>query len=170
MNYWPVLPSAISVRFRPRMIAVMSARTVRSLEKTSVRVQRKLGTNVLGASCTPMKGAQWFSITDSAASFLLEAEPWIRRKFRGSVCGDEFFVQTIMWDSKFRANLYSDAVDDDYRGCARKIDWQRGYPYTWRSEDLPELLGAPTQGFPFARRFDSSVDAAVFDGIFERLR
>jgi hypothetical protein len=144
-------------------------RLLGKVDKWYVGAQAKLGTNVFGTTCTPKKGANWFSITDDAASFLLQSEPWIRRKFRSSVCGDEFVVQTLIWHSQFRANLYG-AVDDDYRACLRKIDWQRGFPYTWRSEDLQELVDAPAQGFLFARKFDSSVDAGVIKSLFELLR
>ena len=43
-------------------------------------------------------------------------------------------------------------VEDEYMGCVRKIDWQRGIPYVWQLNDYEELINAPTY-YLYARKF-----------------
>lgn len=34
---------------------------------------------------------------------------------------DEFFIQTLCWNSRFRNSVYD--LNDEYNGCQRLIDW-----------------------------------------------
>lgn len=121
------------------------------------------------SGATPRKGSQWFSITHELARYVVDHEPWIRRTFRHSVIPDEFFLQTLVSCSPFADRLFSDRDDDDHWACARKIDWRRGSPYTWRISDLPELRDAARTGHVFARKFDSDVDPEVIQAVREGL-
>ena len=55
-----------------------------------------------------------------------------------------------------------DLPRNDYHMITRNIDWTRGQPYVWRSENLSELLASD---FCFARKFDWAADAAVIKSI-----
>lgn len=148
------------------------ARRVMDLTEAAYpRLQERLGVDVLrNTGLRPVKGAQWFSITEDLARYVVAHETGIRRTFRRSLCGDEFFLQTLVASSPFLERLHHPVPDDDYRACARKIDWERGHPYVWRTEDLDELLAGPSQGFMFARKFDSDVDAEIARLLYELLR
>lgn len=107
-------------------------------------------------------GANWFSITDDLARYVLGCEKEILKTFRKTICADEIFLQTIVYDSKFKDNLYLNE-DDDYRQIMRYIDWNRGGPYTFRREDFEELINSCML---FARKFSCKVDKEVVDMIY----
>lgn len=126
------------------------------IEKLIVGVQRKLKVNRLkGLSDTIKCGAQWVSLSHEFVSYMLTKEPWIERTFRWSLCADEVFIQTIIWNSHFQKNLYFPNELGDYHSCMRYVDWKRGNPYIFRLEDFDELTSAD---FAFARKFDYDVD------------
>lgn len=94
------------------------------------------------------KGAQWFSITHGFCRYLIGHKDFVLRRFRHTLCPDEIFVQTLLWNSPFRNRIYN--AEDDNTGNMRLIDWQRGNPYTWRDEDWEELRQSDKL---FARKF-----------------
>lgn len=106
------------------------------------------------------KGCQWASLTDEFVKYLLDNERAILETYRGVPCCDEIYKQTIAWNSKFRETLFN--VEDEYEGCLREIDWNRGTPYTYRIADL-EMLKSSTK--LFARKFDSSTDKSIVDAV-----
>lgn len=97
-----------------------------------------------------MKGSEWLSITPSLVSILLEKKDFILKRFKYTSCGDEHFVQSILWNSVLKKVIY--CFDDEYIGCMRLIDWERGWPYIWRSSDYEELKNSEKL---FARKFGS---------------
>lgn len=105
------------------------------------------------------KGSQWVSVTSDFVRYLLERERWVMHRFNRTLCPDEIFIQTIIWNSGFREKLYDNGKNK--REGIRKIDWLRGSPYVWRKEDLEELLASEAL---FARKF-SSKDLAVIEAI-----
>lgn len=102
------------------------------------------------------KGYNWFSITDDCCRYVLKTEEWIRRQFRYTMCADEIFLQTVLWNSPFRDKLYD--IQDVNRGSTREIDWERGNPYVWTIEDMESLLQSECM---FARKFSSKQMDAV---------
>lgn len=102
------------------------------------------------------KGSNWFSITEKCCQYVLSREKQIKSMFRYTLCPDEIFLHTIVWNSPFRKHLYN--VDDTQAGAMRAIDWQRGNPYIWRKGDVDTLLRSP---YLFARKFSSSELEAV---------
>lgn len=97
------------------------------------------------------KGANWFSVTKNFARYVIDKWPIYRKIFSSSYCADEIFLQTILINSPYRDNIYHPEVDDDYSAIMRLIDWERGTPYIFRTDDFPLLANS---SMLFARKFD----------------
>lgn len=111
------------------------------------------------------KGCEWVSITWSFANLLVGNKEKISRTFKTTFCGDEIYKQTIAWNSSFKNTLY--ITTDEYSGCLREIDWDRGNPYTYRIEDLDNLLNSTKL---IAGKFDSEIDKDIIVSIFNALK
>ena len=105
-------------------------------------------------------GGNWCGLTDDAVGYLLSKKESIFKFSRYTFCSDEVYKQTFLWGSPFREKLYSERGDEF--GYCREIDWKRGNPYVWKSEDIEELKRSDNL---FARKF-SSADMAVVDLVF----
>lgn len=64
-------------------------------------------------------GSAYFDITDSLAEWIIENEYKIMKIFRNSSCGDECFLQTLVYNSKFMNNVFLDENGTNHR----YIDW-----------------------------------------------
>lgn len=104
------------------------------------------------------KGSNWFSITDSMVQIILKEEPFIRKYCFHSIAPDEIFVQTVAMNSSIR-----DTVADEY---LRFIDWDRGWPYTFRIEDFEMLMASDAL---FARKFSDRVDSDITTRIVQEV-
>lgn len=136
-------------------------------ERCLLKAQKLLGVNRLRGQSFEVKcGAQWFSITHDLANYVLTQEEWIRKVFRNSFCADEVFLQTIVWNSDFRKNLYLPNDNSDYRSCLRYVDWNRGNPYVFRLEDYHTLISSD---FLFARKFDIEKDWEICEKIADHV-
>ncbi len=111
-------------------------------------------------------GANWFSITHELACYILSKEIEIKTVFRYTTCCDEIFLQTLILNSPFQDRLYYKKFDNNYIACLRYIDWKRGTPYVFRSEDFKELMDSP---YLFARKFDLDIDKNIVEKIFLEL-
>ena len=89
------------------------------------------------------KGSQWFSITGGLAHWLVNNRKSILNAFKHVWCPDEMMVQTFVLLSPFAGNISP-------HGNLRKIDWERGGPYTWQDDDYDELVNSDAM---FARKF-----------------
>ena len=139
------------------------SRALDFLDQVSIRLQKLLGVDRLkGCELTLQKGANWFSITDSLASYVVEQESRIREMYAHTKCCDEVFLQTLVVNSPYRERLYDPSMQGGREGFMRHIDWNRGTPYTFRKEDFDELMASPCM---FARKFDQQVDAEIIDRI-----
>lgn len=96
------------------------------------------------------KGPNWVSITQEFCSLLIEHKVRILNHLTYCLCPDEIFLQTIIWNTPFRSQLYCE--EDVNKGSARKIDWMRGNPYVWQMEDYNCLIQSEQL---FARKFSS---------------
>ena len=96
------------------------------------------------------KGSQWFSITHDFCQYLVKEKAFVLKRFKYTLCPDDIFVQTILWNSPYKGNIYR--VDADNEGYMRLIDWKRGAPYVWRKQDYEELIHSEQL---FARKFSS---------------
>jgi len=110
------------------------------------------------------KGCNWWSITDDFAKEIVSKKDEIEKMYRYTMCSDEIFVQTILWHSRFKDAIYN--PNDEFLGCMRAIDWKRGNPYIWKSEDFDTLINSP---FLFARKF-SEDDMEIIDKIKNYLK
>lgn len=68
------------------------------------------------------KGCQWCSITDAFVDYVLQNKDFIEKSFKNTYCPDEMFIQTMCWNSKFKANIF--CLDDEFEGCKRYIVWE----------------------------------------------
>lgn len=102
------------------------------------------------------KGFNWCSITHDFCTHLVGKRNRLLRIFRQTLCPDEIYKQTLVWNSPYRHALYD--IDDPERGSLRRIDWQRGSPYAWQPEDIDELLRSEQM---FARKFTKEAAEAL---------
>jgi len=99
------------------------------------------------------KGSEWVSITEDFCSYLVGKKHWIFRRFRYTFCGDEIFLQTVLWNSPYRANIYS--LDNEFNGCLREIIWENDNPHVWGSSPNDIDYLQKSNKF-FARKFSSA--------------
>ena len=115
---------------------------------------------------TIQKGANWFSITQELAKWIVDKKKEVEKDFQYSFCADEVFLQTLVYNSKFRENLYWKMFDDDYHSCMRLVDWKRGNPYIFGKEDVDDLIDSD---YMFARKFDYMQKPEAIDTLRECL-
>ena len=48
------------------------------------------------------KGGNWISITENAVKYLLQYKEIVLNRMKYTLCADEIFIQTILWNSPFR--------------------------------------------------------------------
>lgn len=135
------------------------------LRNKIVSFQKRLNIKRIYPNIELRKGCEWVSITPEFAKLLVRNKNKILQTFRTTFCGDEIYKQTIVWNSSFKDSLYN--TTDEYEGCLREIDWERGNPYTYRIEDLGLLLNSHKM---FGRKFDSEIDRDIVDSIFDTLK
>ena len=120
-------------------------------------------------------GAQWFSITDELARYVLEKRDWLEKVFRRTSTCDEIFLPTLVCNSPFRDRLFvAEPVKNQKevnRANMRFIDWTRGesirHPWVFRADDLDLLQGVEHM---WARKFDENVDGEIIDILYKNLK
>ena len=114
------------------------------------------------------KGPNWFSITDDLARCVIERKEWIKKAFHDTICCDEVFLQTIVINSVFADRIYQYASTKNTEEAAmRLVDWERGGPYVFKSEDYSELLNS---NMIFARKFDCQTDNNIVNKLYAKER
>lgn len=139
--------------------------TAKISRKISVSLQKILGYRRNWKDLELKKGSQWVSISSAFANYLVENEIFILKRFQGVLCPDEIFLHTMIYNSKFK-----DSIIDESKGkypSTRKIDWERGRPYTWRENDFNELINSDAL---FARKFSSKENKEIIDKISNHLK
>ena len=71
------------------------------------KLQSFLGVDRIPAGIEIKKGSNWFSIPDGLARDVVSHSEEIMRMCRYSKCADEVFLQTFVWNSKWREELFS---------------------------------------------------------------
>lgn len=112
------------------------------------------------------KGANWISVTDDCVRYILSKNDEIYKMYSHSICADELFVQTIVYNSKFYKRVIS-KDNDDFLYIKRHIDWNRGKPYTFKVEDFGEIINSNCF---FARKFSTKVDKKIIDMIYDYVK
>lgn len=125
-------------------VCALSRNLFLALQKV-IRYKRNQGNIVF------QKGFNWVSITQAFCTYLLSQKENVFRTFRYTLCPDEIFIQTVLWNSSFREHIYN--KENALIGSMRYIDWERGNPYVWQEKDTDELLSSP---YLFARKFASA--------------
>lgn len=135
----------------------------RSIEEISSHIQRVLGLKI-SYGVEYRKGCNWVSITDELTDYILNRKDYVNTILGKSILCDEIFIQTLVWNSQFRSTVYN--YDDEYEGCMREIDWNRGNPYVWKEADFEYLIKSDKL---FARKFSSQTDKGIIDLIGKQL-
>lgn len=153
--------------FQDRPNSRLGRLMIKCIHKSMLMVQKVLGVDRLKNNKLQIqKGADWFSITDSLARYILSEEDLIERMFKYTSLGVEMFIQTLVWNSDFKDRLYDKGYNNNYRACMRYIDWKRGKPYVWRLEDYDKLIHSD---YLFARKFDYQTDPQIVEKIYRTI-
>lgn len=113
------------------------------------------------------KGANWFSITDSFARYVVEKKDWIDKVFAYTECGDEVFLQTILINSDYFQNIHSLDFDNSVDTIKRLIIFENYKPHVFIDDDLELLLDTSAL---FARKFEKGVSDIVVSKLYDRLK
>lgn len=97
------------------------------------------------------KGANWFSLTESAVSYLIEKECVVWKSLNHIHTADEIVFHMILASSPFMEKVHVPGKNG--HSNMRLIDWKRGSPYVWKMTDLQDLLSSNRF---FARKFSSA--------------
>ena len=115
-------------------------------------------------------GSNWISITDELVHYILENRKIVYKIFKYTNCADELFIQTLVYNSKFKEKLYDKKFDDAITANMRLIDWNRGKngnPYVWRIEDKKTIEESECL---FARKFDINIDHKIVQYVISRVK
>ncbi len=114
------------------------------------------------AGLEPYGGSAWCALSDQAVRTLLafgDTNPDAFRFFARVQTPDEIFIQTVLLNSPLRERVANESI--------HHIEWPGGsHPATFRREDFPRLAASDK---PFARKFDTEVDAEILDLIDKQL-
>lgn len=135
------------------------------LELVSIKIQYIFRINRT-KKMTIQKGANWFSITDDLARFVISKKEWIHKTFKNTLCADEVFLQTIVENSEYKERLYKKLYSDNYDDCMREIDWKRGGPYIYKIDDFEMLMNSNKL---WARKFDYKTDDKIIIKIYDNI-
>ena len=139
-----------------------------TMETYSLAVQRRLHidrTRNIGMSF--YGGANWVSITNNFAKYIVNEYKNYRRHFRFVQISDELIWQTMVMNSPYKNNIYLPGFMNDYLACSRHIDWNRGNPYVFRNDDFDLLMKSKCM---FARKFDEKIDSQIVEKIFKEIK
>ncbi len=119
---------------------------------------------------TLYKGSTWFSLTREAVSYILDyvdQHPTYFEAFKYSLCGDEVFFQTILFNSPFSSYIYG--INKNLPDCemgGRYIDWVSGPSYP-RELDQTDFEKMKRSGLLFARKVKSDLPPELFRSLIE---
>lgn len=103
------------------------------------------------------KGSQWFTLTNKAIEYVfhyISENPKYIASFEKSMCADEVFFQTIIFNNaELRKNIHG--IESDMEDCemgGRYIDWTTGPDFP-RSLDESDINKITESNSIFARKF-----------------
>lgn len=113
------------------------------------------------------KGSQWWSFTEEFTEYVLSQKEWINKHFKMARSGDEAWPAILAYNNPyFRERLYDKQYDCSNRANQRYIDWERGFPYTFKIEDYDEIISS---GLPFVRKVDMRNDGGLVLKLYEKI-
>ena len=134
------------------------------METYSLAIQRRLHIDrTKKVSYAFYGGANWGSITNNLAQYIVKNIGKYKRSFQFTQNSDELMLQTIVMDSPYMNSVYHLKFDNDYQACVRHIDWNRGNPYVFKRNDFTELIQSKNM---FARKFDEKVDSDIVEKLY----
>ena len=92
------------------------SRHLHNSSKLLVNIRTKLE-NILNKHLTRnssipfKKGTNWVSITNECCQYILSKEKKILKRFKFTICGDEIFLQTLVYNSPFYVNFQNWRID-----------------------------------------------------------
>lgn len=101
------------------------------------------------------KGCAYWSITEAFAKYVVSKESMVHEMLANSISGDEIFVQTLLYNSKFNSKIKD--FDDEYNGCMREIAWEHITKCNdpWHNFHLSDLEYLLNSDKWFALKFES---------------
>ena len=135
------------------------------IEKILDKLLLSLQVNVDRTRKSPLiyrKGANWFSITNELAQYVVENKQIVEKYFKYTICGDEMFLQSLTYSSKYKNNISEKNYCDNYDTIKYVIDWKRGNPYIFRKTDFNKLISSEQL---FARKFSWKLDSDIVEQI-----
>ena len=138
------------------------------LDKLTVYAQKMFGVNRLKKikEIEIMTGANWFSITDSFAKYVVSNSDIVEKIFKNTRSSDEMFIQTLLYNSSFFKYNYNKKFDDDYDACKRYIKWNGDIPKVLDLSDFDDMINS---NMFFARKVDENVDKELIYRLDEYL-
>ena len=103
------------------------------------------------------KGNANWSITHELAEYIVENEEKITEMYKYSFCGDEVFIHTLVYNSRFWKKVYDPA--DEYHSSMRIVTWENA-KNQFNLKDLKLLIDSNRL---FARKIDGE-DAVLLIG------
>lgn len=114
-----------------------------------VTIQRFLHINLTKKyDCVFKKGNANWSITHDLAQYVVSKESEIEKMYKHSFCGDEVFIHTLVYNSKFWDRVYNN--EDEYESSMRITTWEDKFNQ-FHINDLEKLLSSNRL---FARKID----------------
>jgi hypothetical protein len=136
-------------------------------DKLFVKVQYLVGYNYVkldNCNYRLAKGCNWVSLTNDFVGYLISKENECLRNFKYSICPDEIYKHTVLVNSSFANSIFFQD-NDEYKGCMRYVDWNKGNPHIFDNSDFNTLINSDKI---FARKFDSKnseIIKLIFDFI-----
>ncbi|WP_415618275.1 beta-1,6-N-acetylglucosaminyltransferase [Liquorilactobacillus satsumensis] len=122
------------------------------LDFGSCFLQKTLGINRTQKSKMTFKsGANWFSISNDFAQYLMTQFEPIMHFLKFTYCADEVFLATWLYNSKFSKNIYP--AQGIYQANLRIYRWENHNPSYVTLKEAQDYVASP---FLFARKFDLS--------------
>lgn len=102
------------------------------------------------------KGSNWGSFTDDFVKLLLSEKDKkvFKETYEFTLCADEIYKQTLFLNSSLINTLYFDNKTK-LPNNMRRIDWERGRPYTFTNKDFFEIKELSKSDYMFIRKLDS---------------
>ena len=139
----------------------VASKFIRGGEKNAVKYADEIIVLSKGVQKYFMEGAEWFSITDRMARYVVSNKKEVETNFYNCYCSDEVFIQTL-WlnapfyteEGRYHSNISNDPnIDEIYHDVMRAADWNRGTPYVFDERDYKMLVES---GCLFARKMSEN--------------
>jgi hypothetical protein len=125
--------------------------------KAAIKIQWILGIH-RNKNSVFKKATNWVSLTEAGVAWMLAQKKEVLKKYRFTLCGDEWFVPSELENSVLKFNLL-------YYDKLLKHDVKRDSSQTWCMQDYEELI---LSGCLFARKFGHE-DMKIVDKILDHV-